>query len=123
MKQPTERTLTRLRKDGYLAQVVERYNHWSKRRSDLFGIIDIVAIHETAGIKGIQATSFTNQAAHISKCLKEPRLVTWLKAGGRFECWAWKKVRKQGNRKLWQPSVKAFDVEQDGSVSVRTVEA
>ena len=49
---PTARTLALLRKQGYTAQVVERYCHYSHRRIDLFACIDVLALKpgQTLGI-------------------------------------------------------------------------
>lgn len=86
---PTERTLAALRKLGFTAQVVERWNPHAKVRQDLFGCIDIVAVNEH-GILGVQACVAASLAARCTKSEAEPRLLTWLQGGGRFEVWAWK---------------------------------
>src|ERR1700676_5404113 len=52
----TVRTLAVLKKEGYTAQVVEYYNQFARRRIDLFGIIDIVALRPDETL-GIQTTS------------------------------------------------------------------
>lgn len=44
MSSPTQRTLAALRKLGYLAAVVEKWNHGAHIRQDLFGFIDVLAI-------------------------------------------------------------------------------
>lgn len=99
---PTARSLAECRKRGWDAQVVERYNQYARRRIDLFGVIDIVAITPT-GILGIQATSNNGgtHAARVHKALAEPRLVRWLRAGAHFEVWSWAKQGARGERKLW----------------------
>lgn len=56
---------------------------------------------EPGHIIGIQATSGTNHAARIEKSRAEPRLVAWLRAGGRFEVWSWAKQGARGKRKTW----------------------
>ncbi len=97
---PTQRTLAECRKRGYHVQVVERFCVYSKRRIDLFGVIDLVAITPT-GILGIQCTSGANHASRRTKALKEPRLQAWLEAGARFSVWSWSKRGSAGKRKLW----------------------
>lgn len=99
---PTSRTLQELKRLGFAAQVVERWNAFAKKRIDLFGIIDVVAIKPGVGIIGIQATSGTNHAARRTKSLAEPRLRLWLESGGRFEVWSWAKQGARGARKLWE---------------------
>lgn len=98
---PTARTLARLRKDGATAQVVERWNQYSKTRHDLFGWIDIVAMRNNT-IVGIQATSGTNVSARLAKMRAEPRLELWLQAGGKAEIHGWRQLGKAGKRKLWK---------------------
>jgi len=87
---PTQRTLQRCRKLGMTATVVEHWNSFARIRQDMFGCIDIVALKEDA-IVGIQATSTPNIRARIKKATQLPALRAWLKAGGRFEVWGWKK--------------------------------
>lgn len=99
---PTQRSLVLLRELGFTAQVVEKFNFHSKTRLDLFGIIDIIAIHPGAGIFGIQATSGSNHSARRVKSMDEPNLRLWLEAGGRFEVWSWAKKGPRGKRKVWQ---------------------
>lgn len=111
---PTARTLLECKKRGWTAQVVERFNSYTKRRIDLFGVIDLVAIvpprTEIAGeheflhqgaILGIQATSGSNHAARRTKILAEPRARQWIEAGGRLEVWTFAKQGARGKRKVW----------------------
>jgi len=102
MTSPTQRTLARLRKDGWTAQVVERWNPYAHIRQDLFGIIDILAIRKDE-ILGVQATSGSNVPARVKKSLEEGResLERWLLAGGHYEVWGWAKRGARGKRKLW----------------------
>ena len=101
MTSPTQRTLARLREDGWTAQVVERWNPHARIRQDLFGVIDIVAIKPGLPILGIQACAGASHAARRTKALAEPRLLTWLAAGGKFEVWSWAKRGPRGERKVW----------------------
>lgn len=100
MRSPTERSLKECRRLGWHVQVVERWNPFARRRNDLFGCIDLVAI---AGDKiiGIQATSSTNHASRVAKAKAEPRLGAWLAAGGAFEVWSWGKKGARGKTKAW----------------------
>lgn len=99
---PTQRTLAECRKRGWTAQVVERFNSYTKRRIDLFGVIDLVVI-TPGGILGIQTTSGSggNHSARMLKARTEPRLRLWLEAGGKFEVWSWAKRGARGKRKTW----------------------
>jgi hypothetical protein len=103
MKQPTQRTLICLRKTGALAKVVEKYNHYAKRRFDCFGA-DIMCIQ---GLKliAIQTTSGDHHADHLTKALANPEVLAWLRTGNGFEVWSWKKKGPRGKRKLWTSRV------------------
>ena len=115
----TQRTLTRLRKQGYRAEVVERWQplttreagetgpHKQKRtgyRRDLFKFIDVIAIMPDA-ILAVQSCSYTTIAAHRRKILHDPdirlALLDWLTAGGLFVIYGW---RKKG--RLWEVTMR-----------------
>lgn len=102
---PTQRTLERLRRDGYRAAVVEKYVPQVRRRQDLFGIIDVLAVHPH-GLRtlGVQATTVSNQAARLKKLIHAGAARDWLLAGNRLEVWGWarKLARPGGKRRLWQ---------------------
>ena len=112
MTSPTARTLSWCKKQGFIPQVVEKYNQFSMKRIDLFGIIDIVAITPVC-ILGIQTTSRANMNARIKKALAEPRLFAWLRAGGKFEVHGWSKKGKRNERKLWKLTREVFVKEED----------
>ena len=112
MTSPTARSLEQLRKDGYLCAVVERWCAFSRRRIDLFGIIDVVFIGgESIGVGGIQATTTGNLPSRIKKAMACPALRVWLQAGNRFSCWGWAKRGKKGERKVWTLKECKFVVE------------
>lgn len=98
---PTSRSLGHLRKRGLDADVVEKWIPAVKRRKDLFGVIDIVAISDHACI-GVQTTSASNLSARRTKAEEEPRLERWLKAGCRFELHGWGLKGARGKRKTYQ---------------------
>jgi len=65
---PTARSLKLLRERGYLAGVVEQTVPQTFIKRDLFGFIDILAVHpETGETLAIQATSGSNASARIYK--------------------------------------------------------
>jgi hypothetical protein len=101
---PTGRTLERLRKLGFTACVVEKFNSFTKRRIDAFGFGDILAAREGVGVLMIQATSGDggNHANRRAKIAQEPRAVQWLLAGGRIEVWSWAKRGGRGEPKRWE---------------------
>ena len=78
---PTQRSLKKLRDDGWpLVSVVEYYNYWTKRRHDLFGIIDILAVGPK-GTLAVQATGGGNGSARVKK-IEESGIVPTLNAAG-----------------------------------------
>lgn len=99
---PTSRTLELLREMGYVAQVVEQTIPRTRTKRDLFGAIDVLAVHRDQGIIGIQATSGAHHAERVKKALDEPRIKVWIQGGGIFEVWSWSLRGKAGKRKLWK---------------------
>ena len=122
MTSPTARSLDLLRKEGYLCQVVERFNQFSMKRIDLFSVIDIVAIRaDVNGVCGIQATSTGNIPSRVKKSLAEPALLVWLKAGNHFSCWGWAKRGKKDERKTWTLKQVKFGIDNNGVVVIQSV--
>jgi hypothetical protein len=79
-KSPTQRSLEKLRQEGYLCQVVEKWNPHARIRQDLFGIGDILAIRDTETLL-VQTTSRGNVNARIRKIEESEHLPAILKAG------------------------------------------
>lgn len=103
---PTARTLRECARRGWTAQVVEKFNFYTKRKTDLFGCIDVVActprILDTPGlIIGIQTTTGDHHADRATKIKAEPRMRAWYAAGGAIKIWSWSKRGSKGKRKLW----------------------
>lgn len=97
---PTQLALKYFRDLGYEAQVAEYWNAYARRRTDLFGFIDIVAIRD-GEILGIQATSAGNRSARRKKIYSLPTARNWLRAGGKIVLSTWKKSPEtRGSKKL-----------------------
>ena len=109
---PTQRTLQRARKQGYLAAVVEKWNAHARIRQDLFGCIDVIACSEADGVLGIQATTKPNARARWCKAIAETRLRQWLGSGARFEVWGWHRM-PNGRWQCTITPVTAEDLEGD----------
>lgn len=107
MTSPTQRTLAELRKRGFVAQVVEHWVPYTKRRRDLFGVIDVVAL-TPSGILGIQACAGSSHSARRDKMLAEPRCEQWIASGGLLELWSWSKQGARGKAKRWTLRVQAY---------------
>lgn len=98
---PLQRSLGWLRKQGYLAQKVEHWNAFAKRRVDLFGFADIVAVR--AGEPGVTAIQvcWKDVPAHVEKLNAIPAVSTWLSCGNRLVIHSWAKKGPRGKRKVW----------------------
>jgi hypothetical protein len=99
---PTMRSLVYLRKLGYHAQVVEKWNAFAKIRVDVFSFGDILAFRPgQPGSVLVQTTSGANHAARRTKILANPIALDWLKAGNWILLQSWRKGGAAGKRKLW----------------------
>lgn len=101
MESPTQRSLAHLKKNGYIAHVVERWNPYGRVRVDLFGFIDLIAVRD-GSIIGVQTTSADNMQARVKKILLIPEAKIWLGAGGLIVVHGWGLQGKAGKRKLWK---------------------
>lgn len=90
---PTARSLALLRKTYPLVQVVEKWIPQARRRVDLFGIGDIVAVSDTEVVL-VQATSASNVSARVHKITDSPALDVLRKAGIRIVVHGWSKSRE-----------------------------
>ena len=91
MTSPTQRSLQKLRADGYLAEVVERWNPHARVRHDLFGFVDVIAVRDSE-VLAVQATSRSNVAARVTKIAEHENLAAVRKAGIRIEVHGWAKM-------------------------------
>lgn len=112
---PTQRSLKKLRAEGYTVAVTEKWNPFVKVRMDLFGFIDLIAIRENETL-AVQTTSGPNVAARIEKINCLPVAQHWLSSPTRkIVVHGWRRVGDRGKRKLWEcrevfiePMVKAI---------------
>jgi hypothetical protein len=82
MISPTARTLQLLRRRGYLADVVEGWVPGTVILRDLFGCIDVAAVHlHERGVLGVQATTRGHLSARLRKAVGLPARRTWLARG------------------------------------------
>lgn len=98
---PTKRSMDYARKRGWVPGVVERWIPQVRRRSDLFGGIDLVLLDDQPGLLGVQATSGSNVAARVTKLSGLDDMHTWLERGLRLEVWGWRKAGPRGKAKRW----------------------
>lgn len=86
---PTQRSLEYLREQGYLCEVVEKWNSFTKTRKDLWGWCDILAIRENE-ILAVQVTA-AGVSSRIKKIMESDTLSIVRKAGVRIEVHGWRK--------------------------------
>ena len=89
---PMQRSLNKLREDGYRPAIVEYRVPFKPITKDLWGVVDILAINEQETL-AIQCTTSSNMAARVTKARESVDLVTWLQQTPmhRFEVWGWLK--------------------------------
>ena len=90
-KSPTQRSLEFLREQGYHCEVVEKWNHWTKRRADLWTWCDILAIRKDE-VLAVQVTSGSNVSARIKKIQESDTVALVRDAGIRIEIHGWRKA-------------------------------
>ena len=61
-----QRTIALFEERGYQCDIVESYNAFTRRKKDLFGLFDIVAIGKGETV-AIQLTSKSNMSARVKK--------------------------------------------------------
>lgn len=96
---PTQRSLKLLRDEGYTVAIVEHWNGFVKKRYDLFGFIDLLALRGDETL-AVQTTSYSNVSARVNKIADHENVAAVRKAGWGIAVHGWHKV---GNR--WQVRV------------------
>ena len=100
---PTQESLKYLRNDGWTVAIVEKKVPHSFISQDLFGFIDLIAIHpDSETTIGIQVTTTANISARRAKILAHKNYQIW-KASPyrRMIIHGWSKKGKRGERKWW----------------------
>ena len=88
---PTQRTLTYLRRAGFLVAVVESWVPHANVRRDLWSFADVLAVHPRDSLfMLVQVTTAGHVAQWLAKAKGCPELAVWLRAGGRFEVHGWR---------------------------------
>jgi hypothetical protein len=103
MSSPTVRSLKYLRDAGYLCQVVEVWNSFTRTRKDLFGFIDIIAVKEGETL-AVQTTTTENMSARVRKIADTETTPLVRKADWKIHVHGWSK--NKSNR--WE--LKIIDV-------------
>lgn len=111
MRSATERTLAWCRDQGWPCQVVESWIPQARRRRDLFGFGDVIALDGKPGSVLIQSTTGSHLAARRNKVRLQPEARLWLLAGNRILLVAWRKITqrkadgKMSKVKKWEPLI------------------
>lgn len=93
---PTQRTLKKMRDEGWTAAVVERRNpHLRNVTHDLFGFIDVIGIRDGETL-AVQTTSASNVSARIKKIIASEHLDAVRKAGWGIHVHGWRKRKSNG---------------------------
>ena len=114
-KKPThkQRAINKLEALGWMAADVEKWNAHSRKSSDLFGFIDVLAIRESQTL-ALQVTSDDHVADRKEKIMDKDHfhtLVECLRAGWMVEVWG---VRNRSTRDLSFAVVRKFQLINDG---------
>src|SRR5688500_17356389 len=102
MPSPTQRSLKKLRDDGYLVHVAERWNPWAKVRQDAFGFVDLVALKAGEPPLLVQVTSGSHASERMEKIRGLPSFEVVRKALVKIQVHAWRKAGPRGGRKKWE---------------------
>jgi hypothetical protein len=98
---PTQRSLAKLRSEGFLVAVVEHWNSFVRRRQDLFGFADLLAVRGDLALL-VQTTTGSNAAARVEKIRECAAAQYWLASPNRkITVHGWSKRGERGKRKLW----------------------
>ncbi len=91
---PTQRSLAYLRAQGYTPWITEHWHAFARRRVDLYGFIDILAIRP-GEVLGVQTTSAANVSARVRKIGDSEYAPKLREAGIRLEVHGWAKGKPE----------------------------
>lgn len=94
MTSPTQRSLKALRADGWHCEIVEHWNHFTRRRHDLFGFADLLCIKKGHKPLLVQVTS-TGVSSRVHKVEQSPNLEL-VALHFDIEVHGWRKSTKNG---------------------------
>ena len=86
---PTQRSLAALRELGYLVEIVEKWNSFTRTRKDLWGWADLLAIRR-GEVLAVQVTS-EGVANRVKKVMDSETIARVREAGVRVEVHGWRK--------------------------------
>jgi len=99
---PTQRSLAKLRAEGWTCAITEHWNPFAKLRQDLFGFIDILAMRGHF-IMAVQTTSGGHVSDRGDKIRYLQTAQLWLESPMRLiVVHGWRKVGERGMVKRWE---------------------
>lgn len=112
MSSPTQRSIQWLKERGYTCCIAEHYNAFAHVRKDLFGWIDIVALHpDKKGVLGIQCTTGSNISARITKAEALKSYGLWIACGNTALFMGWRKLKTGKVQRTWHPHITEVSLE------------
>jgi hypothetical protein len=96
---PTQLSLAWLKKEGYLAEVVEKWIPGANIRKDLWGWCDIVALRDEETV-AVQCTSWDNISSRVRKIAESETICAVRKANWTVWVIGWKKKDNSWVHKL-----------------------
>ena len=90
---PSQRTIKHLKDQGYMVANVEHYNAFTRRKHDLWGCIDILAIGNRETL-AVQVTTKSHMANRIRKIEESEALPEMLRSNWRVIVHGWWKNNK-----------------------------
>lgn len=90
----TARSTAHLRDLGYMVATVEHYNSFTKRKHDLWGCIDLLAIGNGETV-AVQVTSKSNLAARRHKIEEAEAYPEMIRSGWRIVLHGWWKEKNR----------------------------
>ena len=90
---PTARSLKHLREQGYFVTVAEYWDHFARKRRDLYGIWDLLAI-KPGETMAVQTTSGSNVSARVKKISESEAIGKCREAGWTCHVHGWRKNAK-----------------------------
>jgi hypothetical protein len=100
-KSPTQLSLAKLREEGYIVDVVERWIPGANIRKDLYGFIDILALKGKETL-AVQTTSAGNMSARCKKIADHENVGAVREAGWTIHVHGW----HQDDKRKWHCKVK-----------------
>lgn len=80
----TALVMSMFRKQGFVVDKTEYWNHFAKIRKDLFGFIDLIAMKPGEPLIAVQVTSRSMVSSRVKKILELPEHKIWLSTGCRI---------------------------------------